>query len=140
MAAMRTLMYPTGEIWFMFVVVVLLLFGIFVAVCIACARLRGTSDQTQMINEKLSRINDMLALKVASTLADSGQENQAQPAPEFKSREDQIAQNMDPTAQDKAKSPYERFTEKKEAQEKANESLQSPMDKRAERYRKKNAK
>ena len=140
MSAMRTLMYPTGEIWFMFVVVALLLFGIFVALCIACARLRGTSDQTEMINEKLSRINDILASKVTPTLADSGKESQPHPAPEVKSREDQIAETMEPKPQDKVQSPYERFAEKTEAQERANDSLQSPMDKRAERYRKKNAK
>ena len=82
MSAMRTLMYPTSEIWFMFVVVALLLFGIFVALGVACSRLRQTRDQTKTVNKNLERINDVLGLQVAPRLADSNKESQSQPESE----------------------------------------------------------
>ena len=141
MSAMRTLMYPTSEIWFMFVVVALLLFGIFVALCVACSRLRGTSNQTEMINEKLSSINDILAfLQVAPTLAESSKESQSQPESEIKNWEDQITENVEPKTQDKVQSPYERFAEKKEAEASENKNAQSSMDRRVARYRRKEEK
>ena len=140
MSAMRTLMYPTSEIWFMFVVVALLLFGIFVALCVACSRLRQARDQTKTVNKNLERINDLLALQVAPTLTESSKESQSQPAPEVKGREDQIAENLEPMTQDKVQSPYERFAEKKEAEASENKGSQSSMDRRVERYRKKKEK
>lgn len=140
MSAMRTLMYPTSEIWFMFVVVALLLFGIFVALCLACFRLRQTRDQAKTINKNLECINDALALQVAPTLAESSMESESQPAPEVKSREDQITENVEPKTLDKVQSPYERFAEKKEAEASENKGSQTSMDRRVERYRKKKEK
>ncbi|MXW07840.1 MAG: hypothetical protein F4Z87_06930, partial [Gammaproteobacteria bacterium] len=94
-------MYPTSEIWFMFVVVALLLFGIFVALCVACSRLRQARDQTKTVNENLGGINDLLALQVAPTLAERSKESQSQSEPEFKSLKDQIAENVEPKTTDK---------------------------------------
>ena len=136
MSAMRTLMYPTSEIWFMFVVVALLLFGIFVALCVACSRLRQARDQNKTVNKNLGRINDVLALQVAPTLAESSKESQSQPESKVKSREDQTKENVEPKTPDKAQSPYERFVEKKEAEASEKKSAQSSMDRRVERYRK----
>ena len=140
MSAMRTLMYPTGEIWFMFVVVALLLFGIFVALCVACSRLRQARDETKTVNQNLGRINDVLDLQVAPTLAESSKESQSQPEPGVTSHEDQFTENSEPLTQDNVQSPYERFAEKKEAEASENKSAKSPMDRRAERYRKKKEK
>ena len=136
MSAMRTLMYPTSEIWFMFVVVALLLFGIFVALCVACFRLRQARDQTKTVNKNLGLINDALASQVTPTLAESGTEIQSETEPEVKNREDQVAGHLDPRTQDNVQSPYERFAEKKKAEASDHNSVQSPMDRRAERYRK----
>ena len=137
MSAMRTLMYPTSEIWFMFVVVALLLFGIFVALCVACSRLRQARDETQTVNQNLGRINDVLDLQVAPTLAESSKESQSQPESEVKSEEDQVADSLEPFTQDYVQSPYERFAEKKEAAAGEKESAQSSMDRRVARYRRK---
>ena len=133
-------MYPTSEIWFMFVAVALLLFGIFIALCVACSRLRQARDQTKTVNKNLGRINDALALQVAPMLAESSTKSQSQPKSEVKNREDQITENVEPKTQDKVQSPYEQFAEKKETEEKAKANVQSPMDKKAERYRKKKEK
>ena len=140
MSAMRTLMYPTSEIWFMFVVVALLLFGIFVALCVACFRIRQTRDQTKTVNKNLGLINDLLALQVAPALAESSKESQSQPESEVKSREDQITENVKTKMTDRVQSPYERFAEKKEAEASKNKGSQSSMDRRVERYRKKKEK
>ena len=140
MSAIRTLMYPTTEIWFMFVVVVLLLFGVFVVLCVVCSRLRKTRDQTKMINENLGRTNEVLASKVAQTLSDRSMESQSQPEPDVMSREDQNTEDLEPATEGKVQSPYERFAEKKEAETNEYRVAQSPMDRRAERYRKKTAK
>ena len=137
MSAMRTLMYPTSEIWFMFVVVALLLFGIFVALCVACSRLRQARDQTKTVNKNLGRINDVLALQVAPTLAESSTESQSQPAPEVKSQETQTAEDVEHKTRDKVQSPYERFAEKKVAEASENTNAQSSMDRRVARYRRK---